>query len=268
VRLRRTDYELGADHDRILVNLKAPASEVDVLDAESDRFSPPKTGIGEQSDERPVSARFDRERLDLFVGEVDVPPTGVSAEVADAAGKGRTMNLFILDTRERNPKYRGGLVCVIGSSTPTVEEKNACVELVARYAMDGWAIAADPHTLIGRLVARTACAAGAPFVLMGRVPERVAVDRPAPERGWPALGWLSSAFRRPLAQTDTRKGCFGWPVQEANLCRARRRKHRSRAALGAAFPRQRRRGPTQVAYRSPCACDMWRSPRERLGYFK
>jgi len=101
---------------------------------------------------------------------------GVSAEGADASEKGRTMNLFILDTRDRGSKYRGGLVCVVGASTPTAEEKKACIDAVSRYAMDGWAIAADPHTLIGRLAARTACAAGAKFVPLARVP---GADTPA-----------------------------------------------------------------------------------------
>jgi len=115
---------------------------------------------------------------------------GVSADVVGETEKGRTMNLFILDTRDRGSKYRGGLVCVVGSSSPIAEEKKACIDVVSRYAMEGWAIAADPHTLIGRLAARTACAAGAPFVSMGRVPESgmLPAGAPGPARGWPALG--------------------------------------------------------------------------------
>lgn len=99
------------------------------------------------------------------------------------------MNLFILDTSERGSKYQCGVMCVVGSSSPTPNEKKACVEIVARYSLDGWAIAADPHTLIGRLAARTARAAGAPFIAMGRVPDSGALPAraPAPTRGWPAL---------------------------------------------------------------------------------
>jgi hypothetical protein len=126
----------------------------------------------------------------VFIWRIWPCALSVSAHAADAAEKGRTMNLFILDTRDRGSKYRGGLVCVVGSSSPTAEEKKACIDVVSRYAMDGWAIAADPHTLIGRLAARTACAAGAPFVSMGRVPESgvLPVGAPAPARGWPTLG--------------------------------------------------------------------------------
>jgi hypothetical protein len=103
------------------------------------------------------------------------------------------MNLFILDTRDRDSNYRGGLVCVVGSSNPTVEEKKACIEVVARYAMDGWAIAADPHTLIGRLAARTACAARAKFVPLARVP---GADMAA----------ASSTFTAPRLASRTRLG--------------------------------------------------------------
>ncbi|MDR6611081.1 hypothetical protein [Leifsonia sp. 1010] len=62
------------------------------------------------------------------------------------------------------PELQGGLMGVVGSVFPTAEEKKECVETVARYAADGWAIAADPHTLIGRLAALTAEAAAVPFM--------------------------------------------------------------------------------------------------------
>lgn len=56
--------------------------------------------------------------------------------------------------------------------------KKACVETVSRYATDGWAIAADPRTLIGRLAALTA---------ENSVRAILPVDR-VPPSGGPALG--------------------------------------------------------------------------------
>lgn len=99
------------------------------------------------------------------------------------------MKIFIIDPGDRDSKLRGGLICVIGSANPDANEKRACVDIVSKYAMDGWAIAADPHTLVGRLAARTACAAGAPFVSLGRVPSGgvLPLGAPAPARAWPAL---------------------------------------------------------------------------------
>ena len=46
------------------------------------------------------------------------------------------------------------------------------METVSRYAVDGWAIAADPHTPIGRLAALTAETACVPFLAFNRVPQR------------------------------------------------------------------------------------------------
>jgi hypothetical protein len=43
------------------------------------------------------------------------------------------------------------------------EEKRECVDTVSRYAEDGWAIAADPHSPIGHLAALTAEAACVPL---------------------------------------------------------------------------------------------------------
>ncbi|MGN7797662.1 hypothetical protein [Leifsonia sp. 22587] len=74
------------------------------------------------------------------------------------------MRVFIIDTRNMAPELQGGLIGVVGSAFPTAEEKKECVETVARYAGDGWAIAADPRTLIGRLAAVTAETACVPFV--------------------------------------------------------------------------------------------------------
>ncbi|MEV8212909.1 hypothetical protein [Leifsonia sp. NPDC077715] len=43
------------------------------------------------------------------------------------------------------------------------------METVSHYVADGWAIAADPHTSIGRLAALTAETACVPFVNLARV---------------------------------------------------------------------------------------------------
>ncbi|WP_313542116.1 MULTISPECIES: hypothetical protein [Leifsonia] len=74
------------------------------------------------------------------------------------------MRVFVIDTRNTGPELQGGLVGVVGSTNPSSEEKSECVETVSRYAMDGWMIAADPFTPIGRLAALTAEAACVPFV--------------------------------------------------------------------------------------------------------
>ncbi|MFE4951944.1 hypothetical protein ACFQ9V_17720 [Leifsonia sp. NPDC056665] len=46
------------------------------------------------------------------------------------------------------------------------------MDTVSRYAADGWAIAADPRTPIGRLAALTAETACVPFVAFNRVAQR------------------------------------------------------------------------------------------------
>jgi hypothetical protein len=86
------------------------------------------------------------------------------------------MRAFVMDTENMGPELRGGLIGVVGSSEPGPEEKRECVELVSRYAMDGWAIAADPFTPIGRLAALTAETACVPFVCLdgGRLSQRAA----------------------------------------------------------------------------------------------
>jgi hypothetical protein len=59
------------------------------------------------------------------------------------------MGVFIIDTSNMGPELPGGLIGVVGSTHPTGEEKQECVDTVSRYAMDGWAISADPSTPIG-----------------------------------------------------------------------------------------------------------------------
>ena len=79
------------------------------------------------------------------------------------------MRVFIIDTGDRGPELHGGLIGVEGSSNPDAREKQECVETVSRYALDGWAIAADPHTPIGWLAALTAETACVPFVNLTRI---------------------------------------------------------------------------------------------------
>jgi hypothetical protein len=82
------------------------------------------------------------------------------------------MRVFIIDTRNMGAEVQGGLIGVVGSASPNAEEKRECVETVTRYAMDGWAIAADPHTPIGRLAALTAETACVPFLAFNGVVRR------------------------------------------------------------------------------------------------
>jgi hypothetical protein len=79
------------------------------------------------------------------------------------------MRAFIIDTSNMAPELHGGLIGVEGSSNPNATEKQECVETVSRYALDGWAIAADPHTPIGWLAALTAETACVPFVNLTRI---------------------------------------------------------------------------------------------------
>lgn len=78
------------------------------------------------------------------------------------------MRVFVIDTRNMGPELQGGLIGVVGSEQPSAEEKKECVDTVSQYATDGWAIAADPHTPIGRLAALTAETARVPFVGLNR----------------------------------------------------------------------------------------------------
>ena len=78
------------------------------------------------------------------------------------------MRVFIIDTNHMDAELQGGLIGVDGSPNPTAVEKQACVETVSQYVLDGWAIAADTHTPIGWLAALTAEAACVPFVNLTR----------------------------------------------------------------------------------------------------
>jgi hypothetical protein len=89
------------------------------------------------------------------------------------------MRVFIIDTSNMDPELQGGLIGVEESSNPTAAEKHECVETISRYAVDGWAIAADPNTPIGWFAALTAETACVPFVNL----TRIAPEESAPQRG-------------------------------------------------------------------------------------
>ena len=79
------------------------------------------------------------------------------------------MRVSIIHTSDMGPELQGGPIGVVGSGNPSAEEKQECVATISRYAIDGWAITADPFTPIGWLAALTAEAACAPFVSANRL---------------------------------------------------------------------------------------------------
>jgi len=99
------------------------------------------------------------------------------------------MRVFIIDTRNMGPELQVGMVGVAGSAHPSAAERKECVETVSEYAVDGWAIAADPNTPIGQLAALTAEAACVPFM---------AFDRLTPQSSGPAVAPLPKALRSPV----------------------------------------------------------------------
>ncbi|MGN6759837.1 MAG: hypothetical protein ACTHJI_00715 [Leifsonia sp.] len=96
--------------------------------------------------------------------------------------------MFIIDTRNMGPELQGGMIGVAGSANPSAAEKRECVETVSGWAVDGWAIAADPHTVIGRLAALTAETACVPFV---------SFDRAIQQSEGPAVAPMLQAPRSP-----------------------------------------------------------------------
>jgi len=90
------------------------------------------------------------------------------------------MRVFIIDTSNMAQELQGGLIGVEGTSNPTAAERHECVETVSHYVMDGWAIAADPHTPIGWLAALTAETACVPFVNLTRITHDEPRPQPAP----------------------------------------------------------------------------------------
>jgi hypothetical protein len=93
------------------------------------------------------------------------------------------MRVFVIDTRNMGSELQGGLIGVVGSTNPTAEEKRQCVDTVSKYAQDGWAIAADPHTPIGRLAALTAETACVPFLAFSRIAANGGPSLITPGRG-------------------------------------------------------------------------------------
>lgn len=120
------------------------------------------------------------------------------------------MRVFVIDASNMGPEFQGGLIGVVGSVFPTAEEKNECVDTVSRYAADGWAVAADPRTLIGRLAALTAEAACVPFVRLDgarlkRSTARTITATRSPKRNSADL--VRSPF--PASAAETRVGGTG-----------------------------------------------------------
>ena len=76
------------------------------------------------------------------------------------------MRVYVIDADNGVPELRRGVIGVTGSARPSAAEKMECVEAVTRLADQGWAIAAQPKTVIGVLAARAAQAMGAPFVAL------------------------------------------------------------------------------------------------------
>jgi hypothetical protein len=93
------------------------------------------------------------------------------------------MRVFIIDTRNMGPEVQGGLIGVVGSASPSAEEKRECVDTASRYAANGWAIASDARTPIGRLAALTAETACVPFVGLDRVARENALHVALPIAG-------------------------------------------------------------------------------------
>lgn len=92
------------------------------------------------------------------------------------ARRGITTFVFIIDTTDMGPEVRGGLVAVVGSEIPTASEKSQCVEMISRYVVEGWAIAADPGTPLGRIAALTAERGCVPFVAITGVDQQSCSD--------------------------------------------------------------------------------------------
>lgn len=116
------------------------------------------------------------------------------------------MRVFIIDIRNMGPELQGGLIGVAGSADPSPEEKKECLDTVSRYAVDGWAIAADPHTPIGRLAALAAETAAVPFVRLEhpRLPRRTArnmMAKRSPERDSADVG--RSPFPPPMLESSS-----------------------------------------------------------------
>lgn len=82
------------------------------------------------------------------------------------------MRLFIIDSNGLEFELQGGLIGVVGSQQPGAGEKGEVVEAIAEYVLDGWAIAADPFSPIGRLAALVAETACVPFVSLQSVVKR------------------------------------------------------------------------------------------------
>jgi hypothetical protein len=79
------------------------------------------------------------------------------------------MRVFVIEASHMGLELHCGLIGVVGSAIPSADEKRECVDTVSRCVVDGWAIAADPMTPIGRLAALTAETACVPFLSFNRI---------------------------------------------------------------------------------------------------
>jgi hypothetical protein len=74
------------------------------------------------------------------------------------------MQTRIIDGSGYGKVGKRGIIAMAGSDHPSPDEKIECVETVIKLGDDGWAIAADLSTPIGKLTRRAADAINAPFI--------------------------------------------------------------------------------------------------------
>lgn len=87
------------------------------------------------------------------------------------------MRVEVIRSSNLSAVFQGGRIGVVGSTGPIAEETKESIHVVSRYALDGWAIAADLSTPIGMIAALTAEAACVPFVPFDRLLNAVQVER-------------------------------------------------------------------------------------------
>ncbi|WP_431277870.1 hypothetical protein [Leifsonia poae] len=79
------------------------------------------------------------------------------------------MQTHIIDGNAYGKVAERGIIAVTASEHPSPDEKIECVETVIKFGDDGWAIAADLSTPIGKLTRRAADAVNAPFIDLHQV---------------------------------------------------------------------------------------------------
>lgn len=83
--LRRPNFYDGPHLNSVFLNQKSPPQHVQVLDAQSRRFTPPQTAVGQHEDQRGVLAGSGQ-GMHLLVAEVDVRLLYLARET-DAPGR-------------------------------------------------------------------------------------------------------------------------------------------------------------------------------------